>query len=111
LKKIKHALLSSQETIAFPVQASKPWFLSALPRKLCCGPAAVRLFRCVVSLLYQVFRAPPNWRFVSFLFGVKPVCFVCLGVSAVLASTGLLKRLSEVYMFRALLEPLCFGRG
>ncbi|WP_225942289.1 hypothetical protein, partial [Nocardiopsis terrae] len=73
----------------------------ALPWKLCCGPAAVRLSRCVVSLLYQVFRAPPNWRFVCFLFGVKPVCFVCLGVS-----TGLLKRLSEVYMFRALLEPL-----
>ncbi|WP_344098474.1 hypothetical protein, partial [Nocardiopsis tropica] len=34
-------------------------------------------FRFVVSLLYQVFRAPPNRRFVVVLIGVKPVCFVC----------------------------------
>ncbi|MFE6390361.1 hypothetical protein, partial [Nocardiopsis dassonvillei] len=33
-------------------------------------------FRFVVSLLYQVFRAPPNRRFGVFLIGVKPVsCF------------------------------------
>ncbi|MFE1167551.1 hypothetical protein, partial [Nocardiopsis sp. NPDC058789] len=63
LKKIKHALLSSQETIALPVQAPEPQVPSALPEKASAFPPRERLLRCVVSLLYQVFRAPPNRRF------------------------------------------------
>ncbi|WP_227015170.1 hypothetical protein, partial [Nocardiopsis sp. BMP B8015] len=58
LKKIKHALLSSQETTAHPVQAR--------PLRVCrfSVEGAVVRFRFVVSSLYQVFRIPPNRRFV-----------------------------------------------
>ncbi len=54
-------------------------------------------FRFVVSLLYQVFRTPPNRRFVVFLVGVKPV--------SRFASVFPWKRLPKPSRLGAVLEP------
>uniref|UniRef100_UPI00168017A4 hypothetical protein n=1 Tax=Nocardiopsis quinghaiensis TaxID=464995 RepID=UPI00168017A4 len=60
---------------------------------------ALLRFRFVVSSLYQVFRTPPNRRFVVFLIGVKPVRFR-ISVEAP----------PEAYRLRALLEPVSQGK-
>ncbi|PWV46408.1 hypothetical protein BDW27_114132, partial [Nocardiopsis sp. L17-MgMaSL7] len=73
---------------------------SALPEKAICVSA-------VVSLLYQVFRAPPNRRFrfkpdPEKEFPVlRPLC----------VSAGLLKQLPELTCLERLLEPPCLRGG
>ena len=68
LKKIKHALLSSQETITLPVQAPEPYDSRSLFRG--------RLLRCVFTLSGVPF--PVESAVSVFLIGVKaPLCFFC----------------------------------
>ena len=81
LKKIKHALLSSQETITLPVQASESYDSRLLFRG--------RLLRCVFTLSGVPF--PVESAVSVFLIGVKPVLLLWLCVSA-----GPLKRLFEL---------------
>ena len=80
LKKIKHALLSSQETITLPVQAPESYDSRLLFRG--------RLLRCVFTLSGVPF--PVESAVSVFLIGVKPVLLLWLCVSA-----GPLKRLFE----------------
>jgi hypothetical protein len=115
LKKIKHALLSSQETITLPVQAPEPVgsVCSSAEGFSFASGLLSRPVRFVVSLLYQVFRAPPNRRFVLFLIGVKPVVLFPVqrflgGVSTALFSLACLKQLPEPTCSECVLGPSRF---
>ncbi|MEU3307552.1 hypothetical protein, partial [Nocardiopsis sp. NPDC006832] len=99
LKKIKHALLSSQETITLPVQAPEP-----------CGSRLLfrgRLLRCVFTLSGVPF--PVESAVSVFLIGVKArLCFFRLCVFACRFERWAFEATLRVYMLRAPLEPGCF---
>ncbi|MFE1170024.1 hypothetical protein, partial [Nocardiopsis sp. NPDC058789] len=91
--KIKHALLSSQETIALPVQAPESETLSALPEKasafpLCCVFTLSGVPRPAKSAVCGSVSAKHE-------IGVKPVCSVWFRVAALRLLLVSLKRLSE----------------
>ncbi|MFD7369117.1 hypothetical protein ACFV4I_22900, partial [Nocardiopsis alba] len=66
LKKIKHALLSSQETITLPVQAPEPVSRSALPWKALFAFAPFPMFPAVLCLYFIRYSVSRN----SAVFGV-----------------------------------------
>ena len=66
LKKIKHALLSSQETITLPVQAPEPLSRSALPWKALFAFAPFPVFPAVLCLYFIRYSVSRN----SAVFGV-----------------------------------------